>query len=113
MMVGAVRTIRRYMEQESLRKFIAGETAPGNTVQSYDEVMAVIDGQGICAYHCVGTCAMGKDENSVVDPQLRVRGLEALRVIDLSVMPIIPSGNTNAPTMALAWRAAEIIAAQR
>jgi choline dehydrogenase-like flavoprotein len=56
---------------------------------------------------------MGKDENSVVDPQLRVRGLEGLRVIDLSVMPIIPSGNTNAPTMALAWRAAEIIAAQR
>jgi choline dehydrogenase-like flavoprotein len=113
MMVGAVRTIRRYMEQESLREFIAGETAPGNTVQSYDEVMAVIDAQGICAYHGVGTCAMGKDENSVVDPQLRVRGLEALRVIDLSVMPIIPSGNTNAPTMALAWRAAEIIAAQR
>jgi choline dehydrogenase len=113
MMLGAVRTIRRFMQQESLREFIAAETAPGNTVQSDDEVMAAIDGQGICAYHGVGTCAMGKDENSVVDPQLRVRGLEGLRVIDLSVMPIIPSGNTNAPTMALAWRAAEIIAAQR
>jgi choline dehydrogenase len=109
MMVGAVRTIRRYMQQESLREFIADETAPGNAVQSYDEVMAAIDGQGICAYHGVGTCAMGKDESAVVDPQLRVRGLQGLRVIDLSVMPVIPSGNTNAPSMALAWRAAEIV----
>ena len=113
MMVAAVHTIRRYMQQESLRNFITGETAPGNSVQTYDELMAAIDAQGICAYHGVGTCAMGKDDNSVVDPQLRVRGLKGLRVIDLSVMPVIPSGNTHAPTMALAWRAAEIIAERR
>jgi choline dehydrogenase len=75
--------------------------------------MTAIDAQGICAYHGVGTCAMGQDGSSVVDPQLRVRGLEGLRVADLSVMPIIPSGNTNAPSMALAWRAAEIIPEQR
>jgi choline dehydrogenase-like flavoprotein len=52
---------------------------------------------------------MGRDERSVVDPQLRVRGLDGLRVIDTSVMPQIPSGNTNGPTMAMAWRAADII----
>ena len=96
-----------------LAGILAHETAPGNTVQSYDEVMRAIDVQGICAYHGVGTCRMGKDESSVVDTELRVRGIEGLRVIDLSVMPIIPSGNTNAPAMALAWRAAEIIAEHR
>ena len=52
---------------------------------------------------------MGKDETSVVDPRLRVRGVSGLRVIDTSVMPVIPAGNTNGPTMAMAWRAAELI----
>ncbi|HEY2661075.1 MAG TPA: GMC oxidoreductase [Caulobacteraceae bacterium] len=52
---------------------------------------------------------MGADEQSVVDPQLRVRGVTGLRVMDTSVMPAIPSGNTNGPTMAMAWRAADLI----
>ena len=52
---------------------------------------------------------MGRDADSVVDPELRVRGVEGLRIMDTSVMPIIPAGNANAPTMAMAWRAAEII----
>ncbi len=59
--------------------------------------------------HTVGTCRMGKDVGSVVDPQLRVRGVERLRVMDASVMPFIPAGNTNGPTIAMAWRAADII----
>ena len=52
---------------------------------------------------------MGKDLSSVVDPELRVRGVKGLRVMDTSIMPVIPSGNTNGPTMAMAWRAADII----
>lgn len=78
------------------------EKVPGMHVAAYDQF-------GTCGYHAVGSCRMGKDEASVVDPALRVRGVTGLRVMDTAIMPVIPSGNTNGPTMAMAWRAADII----
>jgi choline dehydrogenase-like flavoprotein len=64
---------------------------------------------GTPGYHTIGTCAMGPNDEDVVDPQLRVRGVTKLRVVDASVLPIMVSGNLNGPVSALAWRAADLI----
>ena len=85
------------------------ETLPGPAIETDAEILAAYDKLGTCGYHAIGSCRMGKDAASVVDPELKVRGVEALRVMDTSIMPSIPSGNTNGPTMAMAWRAADII----
>lgn len=108
-MIGAVRVMRDYADQAPLAAMIASETMPGPAYESDAEIMDAYDRFGTCGYHAVGSCRMGKDAASVVDPALKVRGVEGVRVIDTSIMPAIPSGNTNGPTMAMAWRAADII----
>lgn len=108
-MVGAVRVMRDYARQPSLAGLIAEETMPGAAFQSDAEILKAYDQFGTCGYHAVGSCRMGKDAASVVDPQLKVRGVQNLRIIDTSIMPAIPAGNTNGPTMAMAWRAADIV----
>ena len=110
-MVALVRSVRKYLATEPLAGFIAEETSPGPEYQSDEEILAAYDKFGTCGYHAVGSCRMGKDEASVIDPQTRVRGVSNLRIMDTSAMPAIPSGNTNGPTMAMAWRAADIIQA--
>jgi choline dehydrogenase len=84
------------------------EQAPVSS--SKEDMRAYIRRHAQTLYHPVGTCAMGPDEEAVVDLELRVRGVEALRVVDASVMPMVPRGNTNAPTIAIAERAADLIA---
>src|SRR3546814_2255837 len=108
-MIAIVRSARQYAEQPALRELIEIETYPGPDCRSEDEMIAAYDSGGSCGYHAVGSCRMGRDERSVVDPELRVRGVEGLRVMDTSVMPQIPAGNTNGPTMAMTWRSADII----
>ncbi len=108
-MVGAVRMVRRYAAQSPLGELVAEETMPGPAYTTDEQILDAYDRFGTCGYHAVGSCRMGSDEASVVDPELRVRGVDGLRVMDTSVMPVIPSGNTNGPTMAMAWRAADII----
>ncbi|HLZ82544.1 MAG TPA: GMC family oxidoreductase N-terminal domain-containing protein [Caulobacteraceae bacterium] len=108
-MIGAVRGVREYVRREPLAGLIACETLPGTACETDDQILDAYDRLGTCGYHAVGSCRMGKDAESVVDPALRVRGVAGLRVMDTSIMPTIPSGNTNGPTMAMAWRAADII----
>jgi choline dehydrogenase-like flavoprotein len=76
-----------------------------------DEIRAVIRARADTIYHPVGTCRMGSDARAVVDPQLRVHGLQALRVVDASIMPTLISGNTNAPVVMIAEKAVDMIRA--
>jgi choline dehydrogenase len=74
-------------------------------------LIAFIRAKAETVYHPVGTCRIGGGEDAVVDPHLRVRGVDGLRVVDASVMPTLPGGNTNAPTIMIAERAADLIGA--
>ena len=88
---------------------LATELIQGPDSDSDEDILAKIRQYMMTLYHPVGTCRMGDDDGAVVDRELRVRGVERLRVVDASVMPEVPRGNTNAPTIALAERAADLI----
>ena len=111
-MIGTVKAARKYVKQAPLAQYIEEETMPGPDYDTDEKILEAYDKFGTCGYHAVGSCRMSNDPaTSVVDPALRVRGVTGLRVIDTSIMPVIPSGNTNGPTMAMAWRAADVIRA--
>lgn len=108
--ISLLRWVRRCVAQAPLQPFIVDETKPGKQYDTDEEIIEAFMSLGQTAFHVAGTCRMGSDETSVVDPQLRVRGIEGLRVVDTSVMPTLVSGNTNAPMIAMAMRAAELMA---
>ena len=89
------------------------EIAPGKDRRSDDEIIDWVKGAAETTYHPVGTCKMGPDRDAmaVVDAQLRVRGVDGLRVADASIMPTLTGGNTNAPTIMIAEKCADLIRA--
>ena len=101
--------IRRFGQQPALAPWIVEEIGLGASMHTDGEIAANLLQLGGTSFHIAGTAAMGPDPHDVLDPQLRVRGVEGLRVCDTSIMPSLVSGNTNAPAMALAMNAAEII----
>lgn len=104
------RLVRRIVAAEPLAGIIEAEREPGNTVISDEQILADFRARAGSVFHACGTCAMGSDpRNSVLDARLRVRGATALRVVDASAFPNVTSGNTNAPVMMLAERAADLI----
>jgi choline dehydrogenase-like flavoprotein len=109
-LVDACRRIREVFDTSPLREHVVSEALPGAEVHSDDEWDAFVRSRsGFGAQHPSCTCRMGTDDMAVVDPQLRVRGVEGLRVVDASVMPEVTSGNTNAPTIMIAEKAADLI----
>jgi choline dehydrogenase-like flavoprotein len=108
-LVQGVRLARRIAAQEPLARHISEELAPGSAAVSDEDILAHVRALSQTLYHPVGTCRLGTDDAAVVDPLLRVRGVEGLRVVDASVMPRSPRGHTNWPTVMIAERAVELI----
>jgi choline dehydrogenase-like flavoprotein len=107
--VEGVRRARDILAQSELTKHIEWERFPGPGLRTNSEILDYIRQYASVDYHAVGTCKMGVDENSVVDPQLRVRGIYGLRVIDSSIMPTLISGNTNATSIMIGEKGAAIL----
>ncbi len=107
--VSLIRWVRQLVAQPALASLVVSEEVPGVQYHTDEELLEVAMRIGRTAYHVSGTCRMGSDADSVLDPELRVRGVSGVRVVDTSIMPSLPSGNTNAPAMAIALRAAELI----
>jgi choline dehydrogenase-like flavoprotein len=112
-MIDLMHYARRFMSQAPLKEFVREETRPGPDFKSDEEIIGAYARFGNGAYHASGSCSMGRDDQSVVDCRLRVRGIDGLRVVDTSILPFMVAGNTNGPITAVAWRAADLILADR
>ena len=111
MMVECAKVSREIFTQAAFNEYRGAPIHPARSDLSDAELVEFIRAKAESVYHPVGTCRMGDDEHAVVDAALRVRGVDGLRVVDASVMPALPSGNTNAPTIMIAERAADLIKA--
>lgn len=109
--VEALKVTRHIAKAEPMKKYVADEYMPGWNVQSDEDLLDYIRNFGGIAFHPVSTCRMGQDSDAIVDERLRLRGFSGIRVVDASIMPTIPSGNTNAPTIMVAEKGAEMILA--
>jgi choline dehydrogenase len=110
-MVKGIKLTRRIMGQPAISRYIAEERVPGPQCQSDADMLAFARNDGTTVYHPTSTCRMGSDLTAVVDERLRVHGIERLRVIDASIMPTVVSGNTNAATIMIAEKGADMILA--
>ncbi len=108
-LVAAFRRLREIADSEPLSSVRGPALVPTEIPESDEDIEAFLRGETELLYHPAGTCRMGGDPESVVDPQLRVRGVDGLRIADASVMPVITGGNTNAPTMMIGEKAADLI----
>lgn len=107
LMVECVRQSQAIFAQPAFEGIVSGRVYPEDGVETDEQVLDFVRRKAETVYHPVGTCRMGNDDDAVVDPALRVRGVEGLRVVDASVMPALVSGNTNAPTIMIAEKIAD------
>jgi len=109
LLIEGLREARRIVAADPLARHLDGELAPGPSATTDADLERHVRNNGGCVFHPVGTCRMGPGNDAVVDAELRVHGLRGLRVVDASIMPQITSGNTNAPTIMIAEKAADLI----
>ena len=107
----SIRLTRDIVSRPALAKYKPEEFKPGPEIQTDDDLAKAAGDISTTIFHPVGTCKMGTDDKAVVDPRLKVVGLEGLRVVDASIMPTIVSGNTNSPTIMIAEKGADMIRA--
>jgi choline dehydrogenase len=108
-LVAGFKLMQPLTDTKAFAPFVGKAFDPGPQVKRDEDIRAFIRSKAETLYHPVGTCKMGIDAMAVVDPQLRVRGIQGLRVADASIMPLIPNGNTNAPSIMIGEKAAELI----
>ena len=108
--ISAVKETRLLINTKALDGFRGKEIFPGDSIQTDEEILAWVRAKAETVYHPVGTCKMGSDDMAVVDDRLRVQGIKGLRVADASIMPTLTSGNTNAPSIMIGEKAAQMIA---
>lgn len=107
------RFVRKWMQQPAIAPMVIAEREPSRSLETDAEILDAFRRGGMAGYHACGTCRMGDFPDAVLDERLRVKGVDGLRVVDGSIMPAMVSANTNAPIMASAWRAAELILDRR
>ena len=108
-MLYGIRLARQIVRQQAMQKLLVEETAPGIAVRTDEDMIADTRERGVSNLHPVGTCGMGRGPMAVVDPRLRVHGLEGLRVADASIMPVIVAGNTNAPSIMIGEKCSAMV----
>ncbi len=104
-----IHVARKILSQPALANYAGREVGPGSEAQTNDELNEYIKSNAETAYHPCGTLKMGVDDMAVVDENLKVKGIQNLRVVDASIIPEIPSANLNAPTLMIAEKASDII----
>ena len=108
-MLSGLRQLRRIMASEPIASRVVSEIVPGAALTSDEQLLDYMQREGQCAYHPAGSCKMGNDDMAVVDASLCVRGVQRLRVVDASIMPVVNSSNTNAPTVMIGEKGADMI----
>ena len=108
-LVSGFKMCRALLKTSNIDKISIKETLPGDNIQTDEEILNYLRNNGATVYHAIGSCRMGIDENAVVTPSLKVKGLSNIRIADASIMPTMPSGNTNAATLMIAEKASDII----
>jgi choline dehydrogenase len=108
-LIYGMRLSRKIAAQPALKPFVGEEVLPGPQVHTDEQIIEEIRVRGVSNLHPVGTCRMGREVDAVVDPRLRVYGVDGLRVADASIMPLVPGGNTNAPSIMIGEKCAAMV----